>query len=123
MDTRITLRIDNIILEEIDDFLSRHPEYDSRSAFIRHAVVEYIKLVQMGALKKTGVRIEMEDRLLSVLQQYVEYGYFRDINDLMTYVLRRLTEDGTLAKILKGYANSLNLLRLDEEVEERKYLK
>ncbi len=123
MDTRITLRIDNIILEEIDDFLSRHPEYDSRSAFIRHAVVEYIKLVQMGALKKTGVRIEIEDRLLNMLHQYVEYGYFRDINDLMTYVLRRLAEDGTLAKILKGYVNSLNLLRLDEEVEERKYLK
>ena len=124
MDTRITLRIDNLVLEEIDDFLSRHPEYDSRSGFIRHAVVEYIRLVQTGALKKTGVKIEMHDRLMDMLQQYVEYGYFRDIDDLMTYVFRRIAEEGILARILKGYTSSLNPLRIDEEMDEaRNYLK
>ena len=124
MDTRVTLRIDNLVLEEIDDFLSRHPEYDSRSAFIRHAVMEYIKLIQTGALKNTGVKIEMRDRLMDMLQQYIDYRYFRDMDDLMTYVFRRITEEGILAKILKGYTSSLNDLRLNEEMNEaRDYLK
>ncbi len=112
---RITLRMSDVEVDEIDDFLARHPEYDSRSQFIRQAIMEYIRLEERGLLKNSGMRVEVEDRVMDMLEEYVEYRYFRDVGDVVSYVLRILVSNGELAKILKSYTLGLNSLRLSEE--------
>ena len=113
--TRLTIRMSDVDLDEIDDFLARHPEYSSRSEFIRKAVMEYIKMADRGLLKESGLKVEMEDRILTVLEDYVNFKYFRDMSDLLTYVLRILVTNGELARILKSYTRGVSSLRLTEE--------
>ncbi len=113
--TRVTIRLSDVELDEIDDFLARHPEYRNRSEFVRNAVMSFIKLSDRGMFKDSGVKLEIEDRILSILEDYVDYKYFRDMGDLITYVLRILVSNGELARILKSYTEGLASLRLTEE--------
>jgi len=116
-DTKITLRINEVELDEIDDFVARHPEYHNRSQLIRHAVMEYMKMVERGEFNesKKGFCVEMNDRLTTILEEYVEYRYFGSLDELMSYVLKTITSEGILGKILKNYVHSVPNLRLDEE--------
>ncbi len=122
-DTKITMRINEVELDEIDDFVARHPEYHNRSQLIRHAVMEYIKMVERGEFKesKRGFCVEMNDKLTTILEEYVEYQYFGSLSELVSYVLKTITSEGILGRILKNHVHSVNDLRLDEEVyrEER----
>ncbi len=117
--TRLTIRLSDVELDEIDDFLARHPEYRNRSEFIRNALMSYIKMADRGLLKDSGLKVEMEDRILSVLEDYVDYKYFKDMGDLITYVLRILVSNGELARILKSYTQGLSSLRLSEGEKEK----
>ncbi len=118
-DTRISLRITDVELDEMDDFLARHPEYQNRSQLIRTAVMEYMKMVDRGALKNQGVRVDIRDRLLMVLEDYVEYRYFSSVEEIINYVMKTIVREGILENILKGYVSSLNGLRLSEEERVR----
>ena len=121
-DTRITLRINDVELDEINDFLARHPEYHNRSQLIRQAVMEYIRDVERGergTRRNRGIRVEMEDRLLTILEEYVEFRYFRSMDELLSFVIKTIALNGTLGEILRGYVESLNGLRLDVEVRGR----
>ncbi len=113
--TRLTIRLSDVEIDEIDDFLARHPEYRNRSEFIRTALMSYIKMADRGLLNEKGMKVEMEDRILQVLEDYVDYKYFKDMGDLITYVLRILVSNGELANILKSYTQGLSSLRLTEE--------
>ena len=113
--SRVTLRVSDVEIDEIDEFIARHPEYDTRSQFIRQAVMEYIKLVERGMLKNTGMRVDVEDRITYILEDYVEYGYFRDVGDVISFLLRALVLNGEVQKVLKNYVHGLNSLRLNEE--------
>ena len=113
--TRLTIRLSDVEIDEIDDFLARHPEYRNRSEFIRNALMSYIKMADRGLLKEKGMKVEVEDRVLDILEEYVDYKYFRDMGDLITYVLRILVSNGELARILKSYTEGLSSLRLTEE--------
>ncbi len=112
---RITIRLNEVEDDEVRDFMARHPEFRSVSELFRKAVMEYIKMADRGMLKNTGVKVDIEDRLLSVLEEYVEFRYFRDISDLITYVLRTTAANGELARILKSYTAGLNSLRLSPD--------
>ncbi len=113
--TRVTIRLSDVELDEIDDFLARHPEYRSRSELIRNALMTYIKMSDRGMFSESGMKLEIEDRILTVLEDYVDYKYFRDMGDLITYVLRVLVSNGELARILKAYTGGLSALRLNEK--------
>ncbi len=112
---RITIRLNEVEDDEVRDFMARHPEFRSVSELFRKAVMEYIKMADRGMLKNTGVKVDIEDRLLSVLEEYVEFRYFRDISDLITFVLRTTAANGELARILKSYIAGLNSLRLSPD--------
>ncbi len=118
-DTRISLRITDVELDEMDDFLARHPEYQNRSQLLRTAVMEFMKMVDRGEYKNTGVRVEMQDRLLMILEDYVDYRYFSSVEEIINYVMKTIVREGILEKILKGYVTSLNGLRLGEEERMR----
>ena len=122
-DTKITMRINEVELDEIDDFVARHPEFHNRSQLIRHAVMEYMKMVERGEFKesKKGFCVEMNDRLTTILEEYVEYKYFGSLDELVSYVMKNITSEGVLGRILKTYVHSVHDLRLDEEAypEER----
>lgn len=122
-DTKITMRINEVELDEIDDFVARHPEFHNRSQLIRHAVMEYMKMVERGEFKesKKGFCVEMNDRLTTMLEEYVDYRYFGSLDELVSYVMKTITSEGVLGRILKTHVRMVNDLRLDEEAyqEER----
>ncbi len=44
-DSRISVRISTTELEDIDDFISRHPEFRNRSEYIRIAALKYKEII------------------------------------------------------------------------------
>ncbi len=120
-DTRISLRVTDMELEEIDDFLARHPEFQNRSQLIRTALMEYMKLVERGMYRDTGIKIEMKDRLTTMLEEYVDYRYFHSLEELVNFVWKTIVREGVLADILKGYVKSLSGVRLEEEPAPDEY--
>ncbi len=122
-DTKITLRISEVELDEIDDFVARHPEYHNRSQLIRHGVMEFMKMVERGEFRqsKKGFCVEMDGMLIRTLEDYVDYGYFDSIDQLIKYVLTTISANGILGNILRSYVNAIHKdLRLDPELLREK---
>ncbi len=119
-DARITLRVNDVELEEIDDFIARHPEYHNRSELVRQAVMEFIRNENR---KDTAATISegTDAQLIDILQEYVDYGYFRDMWDLVLYVFRKLLDEGKLQEIIKGHVYGMRSMYLDEELRVSKF--
>ncbi len=114
-DTRITLRVNEVELEEIDDYIARHPEFHNRSEFIRQVVMEHIRDGNRHD-SMMPVTNAIDTQLLDVLQEYVDYGYFRDMWDLVLYVFRRLLDEGKLQELVKGHVRNIRSLYMDEDL-------
>ncbi|NPA75207.1 MAG: CopG family transcriptional regulator [Euryarchaeota archaeon] len=118
-DARITLRLNDVELEEIDDFIARHPEFHNRSEFVRQVIMEYIRRAheeEISRVPETAINAENPDPILLGLEEYVEYGYFRDMQDAITYILRECLKQGILTKILKEYTELVRSVYPDESL-------
>ncbi len=115
-DARITLRINDVELDEIDDFIARHPEYHNRSEFVRQIVMEHIKNAEREEYANLSPNTEFENQLYMALEEYIEYRYFTDMHDLITYVFRNLLDSGKLHKILKEHVTRIKSLHIDESL-------
>ena len=121
-ETRITLRVSDVEMEEINDFLARHPEFQNRSQLIRQAVMEYIKYADRGGFKQrekeTEIYIQRESTVVRYLSEMVKAGYFTTVDEAVMYILWSVINDGTIVSILQRYANTIE--SLENILEQRK---
>ncbi len=89
---RITLRLEPDILELIDDFVEKRPEFSNRSHLARVALRAFIEGAQetpMSEEKGNRVTIEVPMAVLHVMRTMVkEEGLYNSINDVILETLR-----------------------------------
>ena len=103
---RITLRMAAHEVEEIDDFLARHPEYPSRSELIRYFVMEGIQRENRGIPTDNGIRVVFNAGTMNVLEDFVDLGMFRDMEDAVNFLFRRSIEEKFVMKVLRELLES-----------------
>lgn len=89
---RITLRLEPEILELIDDFVEKRPEFSNRSHLARVALRAFIEGAQgtpMSEETENRVTIEVPTALLHVMRTMVkEEGLYNSITDVILETLR-----------------------------------
>ncbi len=113
-DTKVTLRISQVELDAIDDFLVRHPEYKTRSDFIRYAVMNTIQQMEKEQFGTEVVQVRLSKMVLNILSDMVDLGLFLDIDNAVNYFLNRSVQSSRLneeiSTMLHGYSNSTKLI-------------
>lgn len=100
-DTKITLRISEDDLNEIDSFLDRNPRFGSRSEFIRHAAVEYMSQLRIGILDTSNINLKIDKVLLKTLQSAKDKGFFYSIEDAIVDIANQAMINGLVTRIIK----------------------
>lgn len=114
---RIALRLTPREDDEINDFLSTTLRYKTKSELIRAAVYSFIH--------KSGSQVQSQEYELSfskttlnMLDQMVLKGLFKDRNDAIEFIIRKVNEEHFLSiwlsKLVKGYLDDRNLLNLED---------
>ncbi len=75
---KLTLRISDDELEEIDNFLSTNVNFTNRSEFIRFATMEYITNQRIGIITKNN-SVHTEPIIEKTLSKAVNSGYFKSL--------------------------------------------
>ncbi len=81
--TRIAVRMDDRVLEEIDEFLATYGTFDSRSELIRAAVLDYIDRVRSG----TTEGVPLKPHVRAFMENLVYHGLASDVSDAIGEVL------------------------------------
>ncbi|MEM0141461.1 MAG: hypothetical protein QXN66_05455 [Thermoplasmatales archaeon] len=123
---RIALRLTPQEDDELNDYLSSSLRFKTKSELIRAAIYSYIH--QPAARPRTD---EQENALskatANLLDQMVVKGLFKDRNDALEFIIRKINEEHFLSqwlnKLIRGYVDTRNLLgqedfSLPEESEE-----
>ncbi len=114
---RIALRLTPREDDEINDYLSRSLRFKTKSELIRAAVYAYIQ--------KPPVQTRVEEpeskfskATLNTLDQMVLKGLFKDRNDALEFIVRKVNEEHFLSiwlsKLVKGYLDNRNLLNVED---------
>ncbi|BAB59797.1 hypothetical protein [Thermoplasma volcanium GSS1] len=114
-DVKLTLRISEEEINEIDEFLNLNPEFGSRSEFIRHAVMQYISSKRISVVKddlqKTHEGLILDENSKLIIKTAIENGFFKDENDLISAVLRESLEPFVLKFVKKKSKNMSDLMK------------
>ncbi len=113
-DVKLTIRISEDELNEIDEYLNTNQEFGSRSEFIRHAALEYIGKRRVSLIN-TPQDIDLDENSKIIIKTVIEKGFFKDANDVISAVLRENLESNIL-KIIKKRSRNFNdiMEKLDE---------
>lgn len=103
-DTKITLRISEDDLQEIDGFLEKNPRFGSRSEFIRHAAVEFMNQLRVGILDKSDMNLKVDKVLLRTLETARDKGFFYSVDDAIVTIANQAMISGLVSRIIKDKA-------------------
>ena len=117
-DEKISLRISSKELQELDAYLSEHPELGSRSLFIRTAVREYINRDadvprQTSDNGNTKITVEVTEYQMMVIDSLVGV-YAKDRADIFEKLLKDKIDNGRLAG--GAYKNAFDRLVATAEI-------
>lgn len=114
---RVALRLTPQEDDEINDFLSTTLRYKTKSELIRAAVYSYIHKAS-SEQHSEKYDLNFSKATLNMLDQMVLKGLFKDKNDAIEFIIRKVNEEHFLSiwlsKLVRGYADSRNLLNLED---------
>lgn len=99
-DTKLTIRISEGDLEEIDEFLQKNTRFGSRSEFIRHASIDFISKSRAQLIEPSETRVNVNRKLLETLNFAVEKGYFGSIGSALGEIINYSTEKGIISELI-----------------------
>ncbi|MGC8609377.1 MAG: ribbon-helix-helix domain-containing protein, partial [Thermoplasmata archaeon] len=70
-DVKLTIRISEDEIKEIDEFLNTNQEFGSRSEFIRHAALEFIGGKRVSLVNDTN-EIDMDENSRIIIKTVIE---------------------------------------------------
>lgn len=106
-DTKITIRINEGEIEEIDNFLRTNSRFASRSEFIRFTALEYISQNRVTILGPNEISLKLDKIMEQTLALAIRQGYFNDRNDAITEILNAARSSGLISKIIDSKNNEL----------------
>lgn len=109
-DTKISLRISQVELDNIDDFLVRHPEFKTRSDFIRYATMKQLELMEKGQqMDEELVAIRLNRKIKSIFSDLVEQNLFVNLDETVNFFLERAVQSNKineeLSALMHGYSS------------------
>ena len=120
-DTKLTIRISEADLEEIDEFLQKNSSFGSRSEFIRHASIDFISKSRAQLLEPSDTNVNVNRKLLETLNLAVGKGYFSSISSALGEIINYSTEKGIISELIakrreeyKNLAQSVSDLFMDD---------
>jgi len=123
-DTKLTLRISEEDLAEIDEFLNVNPRFGSRSEFIRHSAMDYIAKSRIGIVEEQSSGVRLSRNLDNIIVSVVEKGFFKTRDEVIEELLKTAIDSGVLRKVIeqriKSYNSIMNDLKKFESATERK---
>lgn len=122
-DTKLTLRISEEDLSEIDEFLNTNPRFGSRSEFIRHSVLDYISRTRIGVIDSSETGIKLSKNMDRIISSVVQKGFFKTKDEVIEELLENSVKSGDLHKILEdkmeSYTSIMNDLEKFEEISDK----
>lgn len=109
-DTKISLRISQVELDNIDDFLVRHPEFKTRSDFIRYAAMKQLELMEKGQqMDEELVAIRLNKKIKAIFSDLVEQNLFVNLDETVNFFLERAVQSNKiseeLSSLMHGYSS------------------
>ena len=98
---KLTIRISDDELEEIDSFLSYNSNFSSRSEFIRMAVLEYISIKRVGIITKNN-SIHPDPLIEKAVSKMVSAGYYKSIDEAYEQIIREAWRNNLISAMLKN---------------------
>jgi Arc/MetJ-type ribon-helix-helix transcriptional regulator len=118
-DSKITIRVNSVELDEIDDFLARSTEYKNRSDLIRAATMKFLKTQEKErTIELNETVVSLNPRTMSILENLVELNFFSSVNEALNHILIKATSDRYIPKIVHEILSSHG--ELNREFEEFK---
>jgi Arc/MetJ-type ribon-helix-helix transcriptional regulator len=103
--------------DEINDFLSTTLRFKTKSELIRAAVYSYIHKSGYQERQQES-EITFSKATMNTLDQMVVKGLFKDRNDALEFIMRKVNEEHFLSiwlsKLVKGYLDTRDLLTMDD---------
>ncbi len=120
-DTKLTIRISEADLEEIDEFLQKNSSFGSRSEFIRHASIDFISKSRAQFVEPSETNVNVSRKLLETLNLAIGKGYFSSISSALGEILNYSTEKGIISELIikrrqeyRNLAESVSDIFMDE---------
>ncbi|WP_337860147.1 ribbon-helix-helix domain-containing protein [Ferroplasma sp.] len=98
---KLTIRISDDELDEIDSFLSSNNTYASRSEFIRMAVLEYISIKRVGIITKNN-SIHPDPLIEKAISKMVAAGYYKSIDSAYEDIIKEAWNHNIVSEMLKS---------------------
>ncbi len=122
-DTKLTLRISEEDLSEIDEFLNTNPRFGSRSEFIRHSVLDYISRTRIGILDSSDTGIKLSKNMDKMISMVVQKGFFKTKDEVIEELLENAVKTGELHNIIEekmqSFTSIMNDLEKFDELTDR----
>jgi Arc/MetJ-type ribon-helix-helix transcriptional regulator len=99
-DTKLTIRISEADLEEIDEFLQKNSSFGSRSEFIRHASIDFISKSRAQFVEPSETNVNVNRKLMETLNLAVGKGYFSSISSALGEIINYSTEKGIISELI-----------------------
>ena len=96
---KLTLRISDEELKEIDNFLSTNVNFTNRSEFIRFATMEYITNQRIGIITKSN-SIRTEPIIEKVLSKTVNSGYFKSLESAYEEIINEAWRKNLISSLI-----------------------
>jgi len=98
---KLTLRISDEELKEIDNFLSTNVNFTNRSEFIRFATMEYITNQRIGIITKNN-NIHTEPVIEKSISKAVNSGYFKNLESAYEEIINEAWRKNLISSIIKS---------------------
>ncbi|MGC9176566.1 MAG: hypothetical protein ACP5F1_05765 [Thermoplasmata archaeon] len=114
-DTKISLRISQVELDNIDDFLVRHPEFKTRSDFIRYATMKQLEIMERGQqIDEEIVPIRINKKFRDIFSDLVDIHLFSNIDEAVNFFLERSVQTNKLneelSTLMQGFISTDKLI-------------
>lgn len=114
-DTKLTIRISEEDLSEIDEFLDTNPRFGSRSEFIRHSVLDYISKTRIGIVDPGETGIKLSKNMDRIISSVVQKGFFKTKDEVIEELLEDTVKSGKLHEVLEEKMQSFTSIMSDLE--------
>ena len=125
-DTKLTLRISEDDLAEIDEFLEVNPRFASRSEFIRYSAMDYIARTRVGVVEEQNSGVKLSRNLDNIISSVIERGFFKTRDEVIEELLKTAIDSGVLRRVIeqriKSYNSIMNdLKKFEMTTDKREY--
>ncbi|HDJ26722.1 MAG: hypothetical protein DRN14_00825 [Thermoplasmata archaeon] len=115
-DQRITVRLDENDVEELERFLRDHPEFRNKSELMRRALMTFIKTYEFRNLENA---IVVPTWFMDLLRDWVNAGLAADVQEAANVILTNVFTGNEVVSMIERFLSNKSRLFSLLEAEKR----